>query len=84
MPAETPLNRATSSRNAGRNHLGTPGDIIPECRAKSSRNAERHQIGMVGDIIAYSRATSPGIRSLRCLAACRGGWIGAKPANRKK
>src|SRR5262249_28233413 len=29
-PAETPLNRATSSRNAGRNHLGTPSDIKSE------------------------------------------------------
>ena len=42
-PAETPSNRATSSRNSGRNHLGTPGD---------------DQIGMVGDIIPESRATS--------------------------
>ena len=41
------LNRATSSRNGGRNHLGTPGEI---------------KIGIVGDIIADSRATSPGIR----------------------
>ena len=35
-PAETPSNRATSSRNGGRNHLGIP---------------ERHQIGMPGEII---------------------------------
>jgi hypothetical protein len=36
-PAEAPLNRATSSRNGGRNHLGTPSDIKPECWATSSR-----------------------------------------------
>jgi hypothetical protein len=36
-PAEAPLNRATSSRNAGRNHLGTPGDIKSEWWATSSR-----------------------------------------------
>src|SRR5215469_12354997 len=35
-PAETPLNRATSSRNAGRNHLGTPSDIKSEWWATSS------------------------------------------------
>ena len=29
-PAETPSNRATSSRNGGRNHLGTPGEIKSE------------------------------------------------------
>jgi hypothetical protein len=29
-PAEAPLNRATSSRNAGRNHLGTPSEIKSE------------------------------------------------------
>src|SRR5215471_558607 len=37
MPAETPLNRAKSSRNAGRNHLGTPSDIKSEWWATSSR-----------------------------------------------
>src|ERR1700761_2334233 len=36
-PAEAPSNRATSSRNAGRNHLGTPGDIKSEWWATSSR-----------------------------------------------
>jgi hypothetical protein len=36
-PAETPLNRATSSRNAGRNHLGTPSEIKSEWWATSSR-----------------------------------------------
>jgi|HubBroStandDraft_3_1064219.scaffolds.fasta_scaffold179368_1 hypothetical protein len=36
-PAEAPLNRATSSRNAGRNHLGTPGEIKSEWWATSSR-----------------------------------------------
>jgi hypothetical protein len=36
-PAEAPSNRATSSRNAGRNHLGTPSEIKSECRATSSR-----------------------------------------------
>src|SRR5205085_1205788 len=36
-PAETPLNRARSSRNGGRNHLGTPGEIKSECWATSSR-----------------------------------------------
>src|ERR1700747_1637991 len=30
-------NRATSSRNGGRNHLGTPSDIKSECWATSSR-----------------------------------------------
>ena len=36
-PAEAPLNRATSSRNAGRNHLGTPSEIKSEWWATSSR-----------------------------------------------
>src|SRR6516164_3236059 len=36
-PAEAPLNRATSSRNGGRNHLGTPSDIKSEWWATSSR-----------------------------------------------
>jgi hypothetical protein len=36
-PAEAPLNRATSSRNAGRNHLGTLGEIKSEWWATSSR-----------------------------------------------
>src|SRR5271167_3575366 len=36
-PAETPSNRATSSRNGGRNHLGTPSDIKSEWWARSSR-----------------------------------------------
>src|ERR1700740_1387346 len=36
-PAEAPFNRATSSRNAGRNHLGTPGEIKSEWWATSSR-----------------------------------------------
>jgi hypothetical protein len=40
-PAETPSNRATSSRNGGRNHLGTPSDIKSEWRARSSRNPGR-------------------------------------------
>jgi hypothetical protein len=39
--AETPSNRATSSRNGGRNHLGTPSDIKSEWRARSSRNPGR-------------------------------------------
>jgi hypothetical protein len=34
------LNRATSSRNGERNHLGTPGEIKSEWRATSSRNLE--------------------------------------------
>jgi hypothetical protein len=36
-PAEAPSNRATSSRNGGRNHLGTPSEIKSECWATSSR-----------------------------------------------
>ena len=36
-PAEAPFNRARSSRNAGRNHLGTPSEIKSECWATSSR-----------------------------------------------
>src|SRR6266478_4453635 len=40
-PAETPSNRATSSRNGGRNHLGTPSDIKSEWWARSSRNPGR-------------------------------------------
>src|ERR1700730_7777717 len=36
-PAEAPLNRATSSRNRGRNHLGTPSEIKSEWWATSSR-----------------------------------------------
>src|SRR5215831_7684018 len=36
-PAEAPSNRARSSRNGGRNHLGTPSDIKSEWRATSSR-----------------------------------------------
>src|SRR5439155_25229974 len=36
-PAEAPLNRATLSRNAGRNYLGTPGEIKSEWWATSSR-----------------------------------------------
>ena len=39
--AETPFNRATSSRNAERNHLGRASDIKSERRARSSRNAGR-------------------------------------------
>ena len=34
-PAEALFTPATSSRYGGRNHLGTPGDIIPEWRATS-------------------------------------------------
>jgi hypothetical protein len=34
-PAETPSTRATSSRNGGRNHFGTPGEIISDSRATS-------------------------------------------------
>src|SRR5215467_13963416 len=40
-PAEAPPNRARSSRNGGRNHLGTPSDIKSECWATSSRIRER-------------------------------------------
>src|SRR5205085_4097370 len=36
-PADAPSNRATSSRNGGRNHLGTPSEIKSECWATSSR-----------------------------------------------
>ena len=36
-PAEAPANRARSSRNGGRNHLGMPGDIKSEGWATSSR-----------------------------------------------
>src|SRR6266566_4498440 len=36
-PAEAPLSRARSSRNGGRNHLGTPSEIKSECWATSSR-----------------------------------------------
>ena len=36
-PAEAPLNRARSSRNGGRNHLGTPSEIKSEWWATSSR-----------------------------------------------
>src|SRR5439155_9580036 len=36
-PAEAPLNRATSSRNGGRNHLGMPSDIKSQWWATSSR-----------------------------------------------
>jgi len=36
-PAEAPLIRATSSRNAGRHHLGMPGEIKSEWWATSSR-----------------------------------------------
>src|SRR5438477_10555614 len=36
-PAEAPSNRARSSRNGGRNHLGTPSEIKSECWATSSR-----------------------------------------------
>ena len=34
--------RATSSRNGGRNHLGTPIEIKSEWRARSSRIRGRH------------------------------------------
>jgi len=34
-PAEAPLNRASSSRNNGRNHLGMGSDFIPQSRATS-------------------------------------------------
>ena len=52
-PAETPLNRATSSRIGGRNHLGTPsdiksewlGDIIPEFPGDFPRNPHLDGIG---------------------------------------
>src|SRR4029077_10730546 len=36
-PAEAPSNRARSSRNVGRNHLGTPSDIKSEWWETSSR-----------------------------------------------
>src|SRR5438045_6562186 len=36
-PAEAPSNRARSSRNGGRNHLGTPSEIKSEWWATSSR-----------------------------------------------
>src|SRR5215469_346351 len=36
-PAEASLNRARSSRNGERNHLGTPSDIKSEWWARSSR-----------------------------------------------
>src|SRR5271169_2225710 len=34
-PAEAPLTRASSSRNGGRNHSGTPSEIKSECWARS-------------------------------------------------
>jgi hypothetical protein len=40
-PAEAPLNRARSSRNGGRNHLGTSSEIKSECWARSSRIREQ-------------------------------------------
>src|SRR6266851_919253 len=40
-PAEAPSNRARSSRNGGRNHLGTPSNIKSEWWARSSRNPGR-------------------------------------------
>src|SRR5262249_55052591 len=39
--AETPSNRATSSRNGGRHQPGTPSDIKSEWWARSSRNGGR-------------------------------------------
>jgi hypothetical protein len=47
-PAEAPDPRAASSRNSGRHHLGTAGEIISES---------------VGGIIPERRAASPGIGS---------------------
>src|SRR5437763_12827895 len=47
-PAEAPDPRARSSRNGGRHHLGTVGEIISE---------------WVGGIIPESWAASPGISS---------------------
>src|SRR6202040_3877416 len=40
-PAETPSNRATSSRNGGGENLGTPSEIKSEWWARSSRNGGR-------------------------------------------
>src|SRR3954451_24271015 len=49
-PAEAPDPGARSSRNGGRHHLGTVGEIIPES---------------VGGIIPERRAASPGIGTPR-------------------
>ena len=51
-PAEAPPTRATSSRNAGRNHLGTPSDIKSEWWATSSRirgDFPRNQHSPIGE-----------------------------------
>jgi hypothetical protein len=61
-PAEAPSNRARSSRNAGRNHLGMPGEIISEHRAKSSRNTGRNHLGTPSEIKSECWATSSRIR----------------------
>src|SRR4051812_9938333 len=50
-PAEAPDPGARSSRNGGRHHLGTVGEIIPES---------------VGGIIPERRAASPGIGTHAC------------------
>src|SRR4051794_7399804 len=51
-PAEAPSNRATSSRNGGRNHLGTPSEIKSECWATSSRIRGRLPPGIRTDHLA--------------------------------
>ena len=53
-PTETLPIQATSSRNGGRNHLGSPNEIKSD---------------WVGDIISDSRATSPGIRTMSASIA---------------
>jgi hypothetical protein len=54
-PAKAPFNRATSSRNGGRNHLGTPGEIKSEWWPTSSRIRGRlpPESAVRGDVLAY-------------------------------
>jgi hypothetical protein len=84
-PAEAPLNRATSSRNAGRNHLGTPSEIKSEGWATSSRirgrlppesailRSEPQFCGLKHDHERFSSGKCRGRRIARSRVGSRGG-----------
>src|SRR5437016_13453557 len=87
-PAEAPSNRARSSRNGGRNHLGTPSEIKSECWATSSRirgrlppeSAARPRVKLAALSGGSAPATAPlpfqSNFEMLCCCGCAGGYVG--------
>jgi hypothetical protein len=68
------LNRATSSRNAERNHLGTASDIKSEWRARSSRKPGRLPSESAASTVAVALARLKSLRIIHWVRRCEHHW----------